>query len=49
MRCVVLLRSLGEFKLVRARIVFGSVVKRIANMLSSWPNVKKMLLDSVGG
>ncbi|AUG33906.1 hypothetical protein TETCHI1b_000017 [Candidatus Hodgkinia cicadicola] len=48
-KCVVLLRSLGEYKLSRARIVFGSVVKRIANMLSSWPNVKKALWDSLGG
>ncbi|AUI38855.1 hypothetical protein TETAUR4_1067 [Candidatus Hodgkinia cicadicola] len=49
MRCVGLLRGLGEFKLSRARIVFGSVVKRIANMLSSRPSVKKVLLDSLGG
>ncbi|AUG34207.1 hypothetical protein TETAUR1b_000017 [Candidatus Hodgkinia cicadicola] len=49
MKCVVLLRSLGEYKLSRARIVFGSVVKRIANMLSSWHNVRKMLADSLGG
>ncbi|AUG33762.1 hypothetical protein TETCHI4_000072 [Candidatus Hodgkinia cicadicola] len=49
MRCVVLLRGLGEFKLSRIRIAFGSVAKRIANMLSPRPNVKKMLLDSLGG
>ncbi|ATW05986.1 hypothetical protein TETLIM2_000017 [Candidatus Hodgkinia cicadicola] len=49
MRCVALLRSLGEYKLSRTRILFGSVVKRIANMLSFWPNVKRMLLDSLGG
>ncbi|AUG34093.1 hypothetical protein TETAUR1a_000019 [Candidatus Hodgkinia cicadicola] len=49
MKCVALLRSLGECKLSRARIAFGGAVKRIANMLSSWHNVRKMLLDSVGG
>ncbi len=49
MRGVVLLRSLGEYKLSRVRIAFGSVAKRIANMLGSWPNVRKVLLDSLGG
>ncbi|AUG91554.1 hypothetical protein TETLON2b_000019 [Candidatus Hodgkinia cicadicola] len=49
MKCVLLLRSLGEYKLSRARAVFGGVVKRIENMLSSWPNDKRVLLDSLGG
>ncbi|XXN13633.1 MAG: hypothetical protein AAI902_00100 [Candidatus Hodgkinia cicadicola] len=49
MKCVLLLRSLGEYRLSRIRIVFGSVVKRVANMLSFRPNVKKVLLDSLGG
>ncbi|ATW06064.1 hypothetical protein TETLIM1_000020 [Candidatus Hodgkinia cicadicola] len=48
-RCAVLLRSLGEYKLSRVRVLFGSVVKRIANMLRLWPNVRKMLLESLGG
>ncbi|AHL31030.1 MAG: hypothetical protein HCTETUND2_085 [Candidatus Hodgkinia cicadicola] len=49
MKCVLLLRGLGEYKLSRARIVFGSVVRRIENMLSSWSNVERVLLDSLGG